>query len=141
MRFSLSYPPALILVPVLWLALGCTLTTSTTLDPQFAVNNDSIAAHLTGMIPCEYFNIRGISKKINGKPSTAVTIRVVNSPHFPELLEKRKELALRIAREIKKDLKDPGEYDVYVVLFVVQETSGLASKSKYSSIEFKKEDL
>jgi hypothetical protein len=121
--------------------MSCTLTTSKSKDPVFIASSDSVAAKIRNLILTRNVNVYGIEKTTNGKVSAELTIRLINPLNEPSDEKKRTQLGKEVAEIIKQSIKAPGDYSVYTVLFVKEETNGSVTKSSYTGHEYKFQDL
>jgi hypothetical protein len=130
-----------VLLSTMLLLLSCTVSTTKTKDPVFTVSPDSISLSLKSLIVAKEVNLSGTETKTNGKITSELTVRLINSINAPEDETQRTEIGKQVAKLLKQALKNPGDYTTYKVLFVTQETDGAVTRSSYTGHIYKSDDL
>jgi len=123
------------------LVLSCTLTTTRSKDPAFITSPDTVATRIRQLILTRNINVYGLEKTANGKVSAELTISLINPLNEPNGQEEQNQLGKEVAEIIKQSIKSPGDYSIYTVLFVKEETNGAVTKSSYTGHSFKFQDL
>src|SRR5688572_21927611 len=122
------------------LVLSCTFTTTKTRNPEF-IDISLVDKKLDSLITCENFNIKGTETTTNKKSNSEIEISTINCPEVPSNNDQEVDLAKTIASEIKKNLKNPTQYETYKVLFVTKRTNGVVTKTNSKSYVFNSKDL
>jgi hypothetical protein len=126
---------------ILILLTGCTLSTTWTKNPVFRPDWDTLSSRLKNLVVCENIIIQGKMKKTGGQTFSELTVRLVNGKNLPGDQGKRNEIGKEIAILLKQSLKNPDDFDSYMVLFVNQQIHGPLSKSSYMGRTFRREEL
>ena len=119
---------------------GCTLTTTKTKNPEF-INIILVEKKLDSLISCENYNINGTETTTNKKSTSEIEISTINCRHIPKNDDQMVDLAKTIAIEIKNNLTDATQYDIYKVLFIIKKTSGVVTKTNSKTYVFNSKDL
>jgi hypothetical protein len=119
--------------------LSCTMTNTKTKDPVFA-DMSKVQYELTNLIKAENINLSGKEITTNKKTTSELEVSITNGIRIPTNDTARKALGKSIARSIKRNLKNPNEYDKYTVLFVTKVETAAGTKRDwvgdgYSSTE------
>lgn len=122
------------------LATSCTLTTTKRKDPVF---NDmgKVEKELTSLVTSENINLNGKEISTNKKATSELEVSITNGQNIPNSDDEIKSLGKSIATTIKKNLKDPNEFDTYKVLFITKVESGGASKRTWVGNVFSLSEL
>jgi hypothetical protein len=127
---------------LLAMVAACTFTTSRSKPPVFAGSTDTLAARLNVLVTCKKFSVDGTEITSNGKPSSMLEIDVINGKNIPDGTgDPMVALAKSIGSEVKKALKDTGEYDEYKVLFVTLTETSTTTRREYKGKTFKSAEL
>jgi len=120
---------------------GCTFTTTTTKQPVFNEDTNTIQAELNKIVSCENINLNGKEMSTNGKKHSELEIDIINAQNVPSDEDRMTALEKSIGVEIKKSLKDQNEYDTYQVLFITEHASGAVTLKSSKGRTFKSEEL
>lgn len=137
--FTLFVLTALALSAAL-LTAACTFTVNREKPPVLAEPTDSLQAGLNQLVVCEHFNLDGKEATTNGKKKSQLVIDVINGKNIPNG-DSMTALAKAIGLEVKKALKDTGEYDRYNVRFVAVKVDGSLTTRNWISKEFTSAEL
>jgi hypothetical protein len=121
-------------------AAACTTTVTRRKQPVFAESVDSLAARLNQLVTCQHFNADGSEVTTNGKKKTELELDVINGKDIPEG-DLKMALARKLGVELKKALKDTGEYDEYKILFMKVKVSGGLTSRSWEGKVFKSSEL
>lgn len=118
-----------IILGALVIMAACTYTTTRVKPPVFAESTDSLAARLNELVTCRHFHVDGREVTTNGKKQTELELDVMNGKDIPDG-DAMVSLARKLGSEVKKALKDTGEYEQYKILFMkVKETNALTERT------------
>ena len=130
-----------ILLAVLSIFISCTFTTTKTENPEFVDDINLVGKKLDSIISCTNFNFNGRKVTKNKKTTSEIEISVTNCQDVPVDENNMKALAKIIATEIKQNLKDANQYDIYQVLFVTKTESGGIIKRNWVGQVFNSAEL
>jgi hypothetical protein len=119
--------------------LSCTMSNTKTKDPVIS-DMSTVQNELTNLVKAENINLNGKEITTNNKTTSELEVSITNGVSIPTNDTERKALGKAIATSIKRNLKDPNEYDKYTVLFVTKVESDAGTKrdwegDSYSSTE------
>src|SRR5580658_6336719 len=106
------------------LTAACTFTVNREKPPVLAGPTDSLQVGLNQLVVCEHFNLNGKEATTNGKKKSQLVVDVINGKNIPDRKDSMIALAKAIGLEVKKALKDTGEYDHYTVRFMTVKVDG-----------------
>ena len=92
------------------------------------------------LVRCEHFNLDGSEVTTNGKKQTQLQVDVINGENIPAD-DSWQVLARSVALEVKKALKDTGEYEQYNIRFVKEKEAGGLTTRSWSAKVFPTADL
>jgi hypothetical protein len=119
---------------------ACTFTVNREKPPVFPGPIDSLQARLNQLVVCEHFNLDGKEMTTNGKKKSQLEVDVINGKNIPTG-DSMIALAKVIGLEVKKALKDTGEYEHYNVRFVAVKVDGSMTTRTWVSKEFTSAEL
>ena len=128
----------ILFISLLWLC-NCTFTQSYT--PQF---NDKLTAVLDTIKTSYGFeNITFIAKKRSGTggQNCTLTVKFINGKNIPTDVDKTTDLAKQLGSKIKTIVKNPKEFNNYIILFSTIKTDGNTTNENYTGHEFKQGEL
>lgn len=129
-------------VLLLSLALaGCNFTTTKVKNPDFKIDMEEVETNLKKSVTCEHIIITGAEINTNGKNTSKLIVQVINYSNIPSDEIQIKELGKSIALQLKQELKNQNDFNVYEVFFVTKETNGALTKTNSKGTSFKSEDL
>jgi hypothetical protein len=111
---------SIILFVVILMLSSCKITTTTTKEkaPEFYVGLTAIESSLKTLINFQSANIVGFEKKTNDVITTGIQIKIINGVNLPTEENEIKNLAKKIAIQIKYAVKNQNEFKSYEVSFV-----------------------
>jgi hypothetical protein len=130
----------LLFVYIITLLSSCTITTTKTKDPVFT-DMSKVQNELVGLVKAENINLNGKEITTNKKTTSELEVAITNGTNIPTGDDERKALGKSIATYIKRNLKDPNEYDKYTVLFVTKIESSVATKRNWVGDVFNSTEL
>jgi hypothetical protein len=108
----------LIFLLVLVLAAGsCTYISTKKSKVDLAVDPQVMIDSLRTLISGQDVQICRLEKTVGDKVTVQCEIRITNPTNLPADLNLQEELAHRIAKQIRSELKDPGSFRVFNVWF------------------------
>ena len=120
---------------------SCTSTSTKTKDPNFNTEISVIQNDLNKIITSEKVNISGKEITANENNSSELEVSIVNGKDIPADENQMKALGRSIATIIKKALKNQNQYDLIVVLFVIESNKGDIKKREWKGFEYKPNEL
>jgi hypothetical protein len=138
------------LVLVLFLTInlcnfGCKKYYTTTRQPVFNVDMDTISSTLSKIISCENIEIQGTQTEGSDTVSSELDINIINSNINSKDSIIVKDMGSTIAKVFKQSLENQDQFDYYKIFFVnVTVTHGAfgdLTKREYNSKTFKKGEL
>jgi hypothetical protein len=116
-----------------WLA-GCTFTQS--FQPDF--NNKKNAVLDTIKASYGFENITFLGKKTSGSGGkhSSLTIKFINGKNIPADTGKMTELEQQLGAKVKNIIKNPKEFDSYIILFDKVVVDGSVTNETYTGHEF-----
>ena len=120
---------------------SCTSTSTKTKDPNFNTEISVIQNDLNKIITSEKVNISGKEITANEKISSELEVSILNGKDIPADEYQMKALGRSIATIIKKALKNQNQYDLIVVLFVIESKNGDINKREWKGFEYKPNEL
>ena len=138
------FPKAFIKCTMLVCAIflvNCTFTTTRTKNPVFKITTDQLQRDLNHLVSCENMDVDGREISTNGKTKSELEIDIVNGRDIPGNQNEMISLGKSIASDLKKSLKDQGEYGTYKVRFVTKETNDGITRTNWNEIAFQAEEL
>ena len=130
----------LLVICITILLASCTMTTTKTKDPDFS-NRNKIQNELVAIVNAENFNLNGKEITTNKKTTSELEIAIINGDDIPTRDEERKALGKSIATTIKRNLKNPDEFDKYTILFVTETKNGASTNRKWTGNVFNSTEL
>ena len=120
MRNTKIFLTIIILFIAILMDSGCTITTTTTKEksPEFEVGIAEIESSLKTLIDFQSTNIAGFEKRTNNVITTGIQIKIINGINLPTEENEIKNLAKKIAIQVKKAVKNQNEFMSYEVSFV-----------------------
>ena len=122
------------------LLTSCAVTTTKQKDPIFE-NIQKVDMELTSLVKAEHINLAGTETTKNKKITTELQVEITNGQNIPENEEERKALGKSIAATVKKNLKDPNQFDSYTVLFITKVENSVATKRHWVGNVFSSSEL
>ncbi|MET4083372.1 hypothetical protein ABIB40_003343 [Pedobacter sp. UYP30] len=119
---------------------SCTMTTANVKNPVF-IDNNKFQNALTSLVTAENINLQGKEVTKNKKTSTELTVSITNGKNIPTSDDQQKVLEKSIAQCIKKNLKDPNEFDSYTILLVKTIKNDGTTKRSWVGNVFKSSEL
>ena len=120
---------------------SCTSTVTKTKDPNFNTEISVIQNDLNKIITSEKVNISGKEITANENNSSELEVSILNGKDIPADEYQMKALGRSIATIIKKALKNQNQYDLIVVLFVIESNKGDIKKREWKGFEYKPNEL
>ncbi|HXB31907.1 MAG TPA: hypothetical protein VNV35_00735 [Puia sp.] len=122
------------------LTAACTFTVNREKPPVLAGPTDSLQVGLNQLVVCEHFSLDGKEASTNGKKKSQLVIDVINGKNIPGG-DSMTALAKVIGLEVKKALRDTGEYDHYTVRFMTVKVDGGMTTRNWTGKEFTSAEL
>jgi starvation-inducible outer membrane lipoprotein len=119
---------------------GCTMKTTKVKNPEF-IDLAKVQNELTNLIKAENFNLNGKEITTNKKTSTELEVSITNGQDIPAASDQQKALEKSIAVCIKKNLKNPNEFDSYKILLVKKTEGNGVKVQKFTGNTFKVSEL
>jgi hypothetical protein len=120
---------------------ACHTTLTKVKTPEFTLPLDSLLLEMNEIVVCEHVNMDGREVMANGKVNTELEIDIINGKNINLDNGPMKNLAHKIAFEIKEALKNTNEYENYTVLFVKVESSAEVTTRTWKGQKFKSSEL
>ncbi|TWJ03354.1 hypothetical protein JN11_00892 [Mucilaginibacter frigoritolerans] len=139
MRFIKPYQlKTIIVLSLLWL-YGCTFTQ--TYQPEFNGKKTATIDSIKTKYGFEdvSFSAKKISK--SGEKQTSLTVKFINGKTIPADTAQMATLEKLLGSQIKTIVKNPKEFDSYIILFDKVTVNGNATNEDYTGREFKSGDL
>lgn len=130
----------LLFVSAVILMVSCTITTTKTKDPVFT-DMSKVQNEMVTLVRAENIHISGKEITTKKKITSELEVVVTNGNSIPASDEERKALGKSIATSIKRNLKDPNEFEKYTVLFVTKVENGAVTKRSSVGDVFSSTDL
>ena len=130
----------LLFVYIATMLSSCTMTTTKTKDPVFT-DMSKVQNELVSLVKAENINLNGKEITTNKKTTSELEVAITNGINIPTGDGERRSLGKSIATSIKRNLKDPNEYDKYTVLFVKKVESGIATNRNWVGDVFSSTEL
>jgi hypothetical protein len=130
----------LLFVYITTLLPSCTMTTTKAKDPVFT-DMSKVQNELVSLVKADNINLNGKEITTNKKTTSELEVAITNGTNIPTGDDERKALGKSIATSIKRNLKDPNEYDKYTVLFVTKIGSSVATKRNWVGDVFNSTEL
>jgi len=128
----------IIVLSLLWL-YGCTFTQ--TYQPEFNGKKAAVIDSIKTKYGFE--NVSFLGKKIskNGDKHTSLMVKFINGKTVPTDTTQMATLEKLLGSQIKTVVKNPKEFDSYIILFDKVTVNGNTTSENYTGREFKSGDL
>jgi hypothetical protein len=130
----------LLFICITALLASCTITTTKAKGPVFS-DMGKVQNELANLVKAENINLNGKEITTNKKTTSELEVAVTNGTNIPINEDERKALGKSIATSIKRNLKDPNEFDKYTVLFVTKIENGNVTKRNWVGNAFNSIEL
>ncbi len=134
-----SYQTKIILaIAGIWL-VGCTFTTS--YPPDFNGKKTAVLDSIKTKYGFE--DITFLAKKVSGSSgkSTSLTVKFINGKTIPADTAASTALGKILGSRVKTIVKNPKEFDTYIILFDKVVVNGAVTNEDYTGHEFKSDEL
>ena len=118
---------------------SCTSTQS--YMPELNANQKAIADSINSKYGFENIEITGKKMSGSGGNHTSLTVKFINGKNIPSDEDKQTTIAKELAKSIRKALKNPNEFESYIILFVTRTVDGSTTNEKYTGHEFKSGEI
>jgi hypothetical protein len=119
---------------------SCTTTTTRIINPIF-IDQTKFQNELNSIVKAENINVQGKEITKNIMTSTELEVSITNGLNIPTGQDQQKVLEKSIAQCIKKNLKDPNEFDSYKILFIEKIGKDGTTKKSWTGNTFKPSEL
>jgi low affinity Fe/Cu permease len=120
--------------------LSCTTTTTKIKNPEFS-DQAKVQNELSSLVKAENINLSGKEIIINKKSSSELEVSIINGQNIPSDNDKQKAFEKLIAVCIKKNLKNPNEFESYKILIVKKTENNGVKNQSWTGNTFKASDL
>jgi len=134
-----SYQIKIILAVVLVCLFGCTFTQS--YPPDFNGKKTAVLDSIKTKYGFE--DITFLAKKVSGSSgkSTSLTVKFINGKAVPADTVAMNTLGKLLGSQVKTIIKNPKEFDTYIILFDKVVVNGAVTNEDYTGHEFKSDEL
>jgi len=123
------------------LFIGCTFTTTKTIEPKFRDGIESMQPRLEALLTCEHINVTGIQITVDGKTDRKLEISILNPVDLPQNNNDLKKLARSVAREFKNQLVNRGEFNIFKIFFIKQTGNEKIKSNSYKEVTLEYDEL
>ena len=123
---------------LIWLC-GCTFTQ--TYQPEFNEKKTAVIDSIKTRYGFENVSFSGKKTSKNGDKHTSLTVKFINGKTLPTDTAQSTKLAKILGSKIKTIVKNPKEFDSYVILFDKVTINGNKTNEDYTGQEFESGDL
>ena len=126
------------ILSLFWLA-GCTFTQS--FQPDFNSKKNAVLDTIKTTYGFE--NITFLAKKTSGSSGkhSSLTVKFINGKNIPADTSKMTELEQQLGKKVKNIVKNPKEFESYVILFDKVVVDGSVTNETYTGHEFTLDEL
>jgi len=134
-----SYQLKIIIALIIAGIYGCTFTQS--YQPDFNDKKASVIDSIKSKYGFE--NVKFLAKKISkgGEKHSSLTVKFINGKTIPTDTTQMTALEKVLGSEIKAIVKDPREFDTYIILLDKVTVKGDVTNDTYTGYEFKSDSL
>jgi hypothetical protein len=134
-----SYQLKVLIVTALFWLYGCTFTQS--YPPEFNNRKKAITDSLKAKYGFEDITFMGKTISGNGGKHTSLTVKFINGKAIPTDTAQQTGLEKILGAQIKTILKNPKEFDSYIIIFDKVVVDGNVTNEDYTGHEFKVDSL
>jgi hypothetical protein len=134
-----SYQLKTILVLTLLWLYGCTFTQ--TYQPEFNGKKTATIDSIKAKYGFENVSFSAKKTSKNDDKQTSLTVKFINGKSVPTDTAQMSTLEKLLGSQIKTIVKNPKEFDTYIILFDKVTVNGAATNEDYIGHEFKSVDL